>query len=61
MVLGERGPKSDINIWRESQDIFHPEQKFAGDKAYIGEPQIKTPHKKPNKQELTEKQKEENS
>jgi len=43
VVLGERGPKSDINIWRERKDIFHPEQNFAGDKAYIGEGQIKTP------------------
>ena len=42
------------------KENFHPEQKFAGDKAYIGEPQIKTPHKKPKKQELTELQKEEN-
>ena len=60
VVPGERGPKSDISIWRERKDIFHPEQKFAGDKAYIGEEQIKTPHKKPKKQELTRKQKEEN-
>jgi len=40
--------------------VTPPEQKFAGDQAYIGEPQIKTPHKKPKKQELTELQKEEN-
>ena len=60
VVSGERGPKSDINIWRECQNKFDPEQKFAGDKAYIGESQIKTPHKKPKKQELTEKQKIEN-
>ena len=60
IVLGERGPKSDINIWRERKEIFTSEQKFAGDKAYIGEDQIKTPHKKPKKQELTEKQKKEN-
>ena len=60
VVPGERGPKSDINIWRERKEIFNSEQKFAGDKAYIGESQIKTPHKKPKKQELTAEQKEEN-
>ncbi|MBC6481618.1 MAG: transposase family protein [Hormoscilla sp. GM7CHS1pb] len=60
VVPGERGPKSDINIWRERKDIFNSEQKFAGDQAYIGESQIKTPHKKPKKQELTAEQKEEN-
>ena len=31
IVLGERGPKSDINIWRERKEIFTSEQKFAGD------------------------------
>ena len=60
VVLGERGPKSDINIWRERKEIFTSEQKFVGDKADIGEGQIKTPHKKPKKQELTKEQKEEN-
>ena len=39
IISGERGPKSDINIWRDRQEFFHPEQKFAGDKAYIGEQQ----------------------
>ncbi len=57
VVSGERGRKSDINIWRERQNKFDPEPKFAGDKAYIGEGQIKLPHKKAKKQELTEKKK----
>lgn len=39
---------------------FHNEQNFSGDKAYKGEPQISTPHKKPRNQELTLHQKEEN-
>ncbi len=60
VALGKRGPFSDINLWRERKDIFHPEQKFAGDKAYVGEPQIKTPHKKPINQELTADKKQEN-
>lgn len=57
---GKRGPCSDIKIWRSRQHLFAKEQKFAGDKAYIGEPQINTPHKKPKKQELSSEQKEEN-
>ena len=60
VVLGELGPKSDISIWRKSQDKFKQGQKFRGDKAYVGEPQIERPHKKPTKGELTEKQKTEN-
>ena len=60
LSAGKRGPESDINLWREQQDIFALEQKFSGDKAYLGESQIKTPHKKPKKGELTEEQKEEN-
>ena len=26
VVSGEKSPKSDINIWRERKDVFHPEQ-----------------------------------
>ena len=57
---GKRGPCSDINIWRERKDLFASGQEFAGDKAYVGEPQINTPHKKSKKRELTTEQKEEN-
>jgi len=39
---------------------LNPYQKFKGDKAYIGEKQIATPHKKPKNQELTLSQKLEN-
>ena len=60
VVVGRRGPMSDINLWRERKQEFHPEQKFAGDKAYKGEAQIRTPYKKPRKQELTDEQKQEN-
>ncbi len=49
---GKEGPCSDINS--------EPEQEFAGNKAYLGEPQINTPHKQPRKRELTTEQKEEN-
>ena len=50
---GKEGPCSDINIWRERKHLFATEQEFAGDKAYVGESQINTPHKKPKKRELT--------
>ena len=59
-IAGERGPCSDINLWRSCQKNFRLLQKFSGDKAYIGEEKINVPHKKPKKVELTEKQKGEN-
>jgi hypothetical protein len=57
---GAPGPKSDINLFRERQKAFDENQKFNGDKGYIGEPSIKTPHKKTKKQELTTLQKQQN-
>ncbi len=39
---------------------FSQEQKFAGDKAYIGEPAIKTSKKKLKNQELTSQEKSQN-
>ena len=59
-MAGKPGPKSDINLFRERKEIFDPEQRFNADKAYEGEPSIKTPKKKPKKQELTPEQKEKN-
>jgi hypothetical protein len=53
VVAGEPGPKSDINIFRECKNKFEPNQKFSGDKAYQGEPQITTPQKKPKGVNLT--------
>ncbi len=40
VVPGEPGPKSDINILRESKNNFAPSQKFSADKAYQGDPQM---------------------
>ena len=60
VVAGEPGPKSDINLFRETKDKFDEKQKFTGDKAYQGEELMKTPTKKPRKQELTSEQKEKN-
>ncbi|WP_256386583.1 transposase family protein [Hydrocoleum sp. CS-953] len=54
---GKPGKTSDINFFRETQEKFHQEQKFTGDRAYVGEPAIKTPKKKPKNQELTSKEK----
>lgn len=60
VTVGKPGPSSDINLFRARQAEFADNQKFKGDKGYIGEVQIETPHKKPRKQELTTEQKEEN-
>jgi hypothetical protein len=60
VVLGKPGPMSDIKICRQTLNKFDYQQTFSGDKAYIGENQIKTPYKKPKNGELTESQKEEN-
>jgi hypothetical protein len=60
VVSGEAGPKADIKIWRENAHKFDEKQKFSGDKAYVGEPQIRTPKKKPKNGELTREEKKEN-
>ena len=60
VVAGEPGPKSDITIFREYRDNFDPEQRFKGDKAYIGEEVISTPIKKSKNQKLTSEQKAQN-
>lgn len=57
---GKLGQISEINFFREIQEKFHQEQKFTRDKAYVGEPAIKTPKKKPHIQELTSKEKSQN-
>jgi hypothetical protein len=58
--VGLPGSVSDINLLREQQKKFGSAQKFKGDKAYIGEKNVTTPHKKPKNRELTEIQKQEN-
>lgn len=60
IVVGKPGPVSDIKLCRERLYKFHPEQRLIGDKAYVGEAQIRTPHKKPKKGEITLEQKEAN-
>ena len=58
--VGFPGPTADINIFRNQQSKFHKKQGFGGDKGYQGGKNIKTPHKKKRKKELSNKQKEEN-
>ena len=60
ICIGRLGKTSDITLFRETRHKFDSKQKFIGDKAYIGEDAITTPHKKPRKAEILESQKEEN-
>ncbi len=60
VIVGLPGPASDINLLREQQKKLDSAQKFKGDKAYIGEKNVTTPHKKQKNQELSETQKQEN-
>ena len=60
VIAGEPGPKSDINLFRSAQKGFDMNQKFKGDKGYVGEQSINTPPKKPKKGELTPSQTETN-
>lgn len=60
VTVGKPGQSSDINLFRARQSEFAANQKFKGDKGYMGERQIETPHKKQKKQELTPEQKKEN-
>ena len=55
--VGEKGPTSDVSLFREQQEKFDTNQMFEGDKAYQGGKNITTPQKKPRKGELTEEQK----
>lgn len=60
VTVGKPGPHSDIKLFREKLSEFAKNQKFKGDKGYLGENQIETPHKKPKKRELTSEEKQEN-
>lgn len=60
VTVGKPGPHSDINIFRERVSEFVKNQKFKGDKGYVGENQIETPRKKTKKRELNPEEKQEN-
>lgn len=57
---GNRGPESDINLYRQNLYKFDEEQNFSGDKGYQGGIRMNSPHKKPPKGELSKQQKQEN-
>jgi hypothetical protein len=59
-VIGYPGPTNDLRIWQSRTHEFSPEQRFQGDTAYIGEPTISTPQRKPKLGKLNPEQKEEN-
>ena len=59
ICIGRLGKTSDISLFREPRH-FDSKQKFLGDKAYITEAAITTPHKKSRKAEILESQKEKN-
>ena len=46
IVVGAKGPTSDISLFRSQQQKFAPLQSFKGDKGYQGGKNISTPHKK---------------
>lgn len=60
IIVGECGPESDINLFRKQRNNLSSQQEYEGDKAYVGDAKITTPHKKPRNGKLTDKQKEEN-
>ncbi|MDP8934651.1 MAG: transposase family protein [Cyanobacteriota bacterium] len=53
VVVGETGAIADIKIWRKQRSSLETSQIFQGDKAYVGEPLINTPHKKTRQGVLT--------
>ena len=57
VVVGETGATADIKIWRSRRKEWNPEQKFQGDKAYVGELLIDTPHIKTRSKNITDAQK----
>lgn len=60
VLIGARGPESDISLLRKQQQNFKEEQKFQGDKAYQGAERTTTPKKKQKNKEMLLEDKEEN-
>jgi hypothetical protein len=60
VTTGHCEPESDISLFRKQTQKFGDNQQFDGDKGYVGEDNINTPHKKPRNRELTDEQKEKN-
>ena len=60
VVVGETGATADIKIWRLRREEWNSEQKFQGDKAYVGELLIDTLNKKAQGKDITPAQKQAN-
>jgi IS5 family transposase len=60
VIVGKRGPESDVNLLIKQQKNFDKEQKFQGDKGYQGVEKTITPQKQPRKQEMPPEIKEDN-
>jgi hypothetical protein len=60
VIVGEKGPVSDVKLLRKQQKNFDKKQKFQGDKAYLGAERTTTPKKKQRNQEMPEEIKKEN-
>lgn len=60
VVAGVPGPTADVTLLRGQQARFSAQQRFKGDKAYIGAERTSTPHKKPKGKALSEQQRAEN-
>ena len=60
VIVGERGPESDIILFKKQQKKFDKEQRFQGDKGYQGGERIDTPKKKQRNHKMSYKVKKEN-
>lgn len=58
VVMGEKGPRSDSNLFEQTQAELPEELVFIGDKAYVGCRNTTPPFKKPPKGKLSQQQKE---
>jgi hypothetical protein len=56
VIAGVPGPSADVNLLRQQQPRLSEEQRYRGDKAYIGAERTCTPHKKPKGKELSAEQ-----
>lgn len=60
VIVGEPGPQADVNLLRAQQPKFEAGQGFGGDKAYVGAPCTRTPHKKPRNASVPKAQRQAN-
>ncbi|WP_363269257.1 hypothetical protein [Okeania sp. SIO2B3] len=54
VVVGERGPESDINLLKKQQKKLDKEQRFQGDKGDQGGERVDTPKKKKRNKKMSE-------